>query len=82
MMDENTNQNVHCSGRGILEGKVNVQRDVIEDYKSLYKSFDLKNKLREFEATCIRRQEISSYSVFNINTFKDSKGSGIKAVKE
>jgi hypothetical protein len=55
MINENTNRDEDFSGHGILEGEVNIQKDVISNYKSLYKSFDLKKKLRDFEATCKQR---------------------------
>jgi len=41
------------------------------NYKSQYKSFELKKKLKNFEFDCKKREDISNYSIFNIKTYKD-----------
>jgi hypothetical protein len=65
-----------------LEGEVNVQKDVLTKNKSMYKSFELKKRLKDFEVSCKRREDISNYSVFDIQTTKDPLIYGVKAVKE
>ena len=67
---------------GTLEGEVNVQREMLTNYKSMYKSFELKKKLKDFEATCKRREDVANYSVFDIRTAKDPLVYGVKVVKE
>ena len=60
-----------------------MNRDVASSYKSQYRSFELKKKLKDFESNCLKRDEISNYSLFNIKPYKDPKiGKYHKAIEE